>query len=106
MLQYRYGSNRGLFVAKNRRFQTTVYGDSRQEIEQVLEACLSVAGESFDPNYLSYTNNIRRGNVVKREKPLSGVGENPVEYKSSSTQRLFRVLLLVNGLAHPVVIKE
>lgn len=105
-LTYHYGSNRGYFIAKNRRFKTTVYGDSREDIEKVLSACLSVAEEEFDPNDLSYTGGNNRANVVKRKQPLSNVAENPVDYKSASKQQLFRVLLMVNGLASPIVIKE
>ena len=105
-LQYCYGSNRGYFVAKNRRFKTTVYGDSREEIEKVLQACISVVEEEFDPNYLSYTDGVKRENVVKRGTPLLGVSTNPVNYKKPSTQELFRVLLLVNGMEQPIVIKD
>ena len=106
VLEYVYGSNRGYFVAKNRRFKTTVYGDSRDDIEKVLRACLSVVEEDFDPDYLSYTNGIKRDNIVKRNLPLSGLSVNPVNYKKPSVQQLFRVLLLVNGMEQPIVIKE
>ena len=105
-LTYLYGNNRGYFIAKDRRFKTTVYGDSREDVEHVLRACLSVIEEEFDPNDLSYTDGNHRVNVVKRKQPLSNVEQNPVDYKSASKQQLFRVLLMVNGLAQPIVIKE
>lgn len=79
-----------------------MYSHSREDIEKVLQACLSVVGQEFDLNYLSYTAGVKRENVVKRDTLLSGVSTNPVNYQKPSTQWL----LLVNGMEQPIVIKE
>lgn len=103
-LSYTYGTVRANYVSHDKRFKTTIFSNSAETATQVLEPICQTIEEPFEKKNLSLTYDRTRLNSTRRTATLDGIRTNTVDYKTDIKLRLFRVVLLVNGLASPLVV--
>lgn len=105
-LEYSHGSVRGNYVSKDKRFKTTVFCETRQQVVSVLSTLCEIVKEPFAPENLSFTEGRKRDPITRREAPLGGVDAYVQDYNEVFPLKLYRVVLLVNGLEKPIVLFE
>lgn len=103
---YTYGENRFNYVSTDKRFKTTVFGSSLEEVRNLFINLFSVLGEQFEERNLSITSNRGRLNVTKRNASLFDIECNTIDYKTSFPLKLSKAVLLVNGLSRPIVLLQ
>ena len=80
---YTYGQNRYNYVSRDKRFKTTIFGKSLEEVKTLFTNLLSVLGEPFEENNLSITSNRSRVNLTKRSVSLADIECNSVDYQTT-----------------------
>lgn len=103
-LMYTYETVRANYVSQDKRFKTTVFCKDPSAVKRVLDPICEVIGEPYESRNLSITTARNRSNTTKRTTPLAGVPINTVSYQTTITVKLYKVVLLVNGLSSPIVI--
>jgi hypothetical protein len=103
-LGYSYGTNRGNFVSTDKRFKTTIYAQSRDEIKRTLERILPFANEVYDERNLSFTEKSARVRINKRTVETAEIPLNRINYDENFYVQLYRISLLVNGSGRPILI--
>lgn len=99
---YLYGTIRGNYVSTDKRWKTTVFGASKDSIGELLETVCNCVDEKYEERNLSITTGRARVNPSRRTTPLEGVDNNKVNYQTDIRMTLYRVVLMVNGLARPI----
>lgn len=88
-LRYNHGLTRGNYVSSDKRFKTTVYGQSTEDIAELFHKLLPVINEPFELANLSYTSGPRRVSITRRNVPLAGIptqyNEYTIDFDSSSS---------------------
>ena len=103
-LMYTYGTVRANCVNHDKRFKTTVFCKDYPNVEGVLQPICRVIDDPYERRNLSLTTERDRSNSTRRTTPLAGVPPNTVNYQTTIVVKLYKVVLLVNGLPSPVVI--
>lgn len=103
-LMYTYGTMRANYVNGDKRFKTTVFCRDYPNVERVLQSICRVIGDPYDKRHLSLTTARDRPNSIKRSTPLAGVPVNTVNYQTTRIVKLYKVVLMINGLASPIII--
>lgn len=98
-LGYTYGTTRGNYVSKDKRFKTTIYAKDKENISNILSKVLDVLPDKFDPGLLSLTIlGSKRPSLTKRTKQLANIGLNTDNYNDEFSLKLKSANLLVNGV--------
>lgn len=105
-LTYSHGAIRATFVSTDKRFRTLVIVDSKKEAQRLFKVLLNFLGEPFEETTLTYSEGYKRPAKTKRTIPLDGVALNKATYNEKFTLKLYRIVLLVNGLTAPIVIYQ
>ena len=103
-LQYEYGNVRCNYVAPRGRSKTTIFAAERTSAEQVLSSLLPLVDDAFDPDYLSVTIDRKRPNLSARRLRLLESEPLVARDRGTFTMELCKAVLLVNGLAKPVLL--
>lgn len=103
-LQYTYGTLRANYVNHDKRFKTTVFCQDVDNVDRVLKPICDVIGDPYERQNLSLTAARSRSNPHRRTTPIAGVGVNSVLYQTTIIVKLYKVVLLINGAASPIVI--
>ena len=103
---YTYGQNRYNYVSKDKRFKTTLFGSDTKEIKNLLNNLLSIIDDPFEEKNLSLTINRNRQNLTKRQKSLSSIKPNLINYQTIFPLKLFKIVLLVNGMSAPLILAK
>ena len=103
-LMYNYGTIRANYVSQDKRFKTTVFCKDSSAVERILYPICQVIGEPYESRNLSITSARNRPNSTKRTTSLAGISINTVNYQTTITMKLYKVVLLVNGLSSPIVV--
>lgn len=105
-LTYTYGRTRAYYVSPDKRFKTSLFSDTREEANHVLNETLTYINDVFDIKNVSYTEKIERENKTSRKTPLDGLPINRYNYKQGIEQKLFKIVLIVNGISRPITIMQ
>ena len=103
-LQYEYGTERCNYVAPRGRSKTTIFAAERSSAERVLTSLLPLVEDAFDPDYLSVTIDRKRPNLSARRLRLLESEPQVARDRGTFTMELCKAVLLVNGLAKPVLL--
>ena len=82
-LSYNYGTKRFNYVSSDKRFKTTVFGESSKDINLLFTTLLPVIDEPLVGKNLSITKGRGRSNITKRTKYLDNVGLNTTTYQEN-----------------------
>jgi len=105
-MEYTYGRVRAYYVSPDKRFKTSLFSNSREDANTIYTKTLSYINDVFDPKNVSYTEKIERENNTSRTTPLDGIPVNPYNYKQAIHQKLFKIVLIVNGISRPITIYQ
>ena len=105
-LSYTYGRIRAYYVSSDKRFKTSLFSNSREDANHILTETLSYINDGFDSKNVSFTDKIERENKTSRKHSLDGVAINRYNYKVGIKQKLFKIVLLVNGISRPITIMQ
>ena len=105
-LGYNYGTKRFNYISTDRRFKTTVFGESSEEINDLFTTLLSVIDEPFNDKNLSITEGRLRSNVTKRTKSLGNGALNRIRYIDNFKVTLKKAVLHINGLQSPIILSK
>lgn len=105
-LEYTYGRTRAYYVSPDKRFKTSLFSNSREDANFIYQKALSYINDSFDSKNVSYTEKIERQNNTSRKTPLDGIPVNETNYKQPIHQKLFKIVLIVNGISKPITIYQ
>lgn len=83
-----------------------MFSNSREDANNVYNQALSYINDPFDSKNVSYTEKIERENNTSRKTPLDGVPVNNYNYKQAIHQKLFKIVLIVNGISKPITIYQ
>nr|YP_009105467.1 hypothetical protein [Parietochloris pseudoalveolaris]AIT94094.1 hypothetical protein [Parietochloris pseudoalveolaris] len=102
---YTWGRVRGNYVSGDKRFKTTIYGSSENEIVNILSKICSITEDRVERNLFTFTSGgTLRPSHTRRTIGLDGKSLNDSNYKENFYLKLKRVVLLVNGLQQPIII--
>lgn len=99
-----YGTVRANYVNHDKRFKTTVCCEDYANAERVLQPIYEVIGDSYEREYLSLTTARNYSNSAKRTTPLASLLVNTVNYQTMIVVKLYKVVLLINGISSPIVL--
>lgn len=103
-LEYTYGRVRAYYVSPDKRFKTSLFSNSREDAYLIYTNTLSYINDVFDSKNVSFTEKIERENNTSRKYPLDGIPVNKYNYKQPIHQKLFKIVLIVNGISRPITI--
>lgn len=99
-IKYVYGAVKGNYVSKDKRFKTTICGQNKQLISELLNSLFKIIPEDFDKELLSITDiGRKRPSITKRMVDLDNTGLNTVIYDETFTMQLKSVSILINGIS-------
>lgn len=105
-LKYNYGTLRVNFVSKDKISKTTIYVSEKQDLIYLLTNICKVADISWDEKDLTFTYGHRRSKITSRKIPLDDIFPNEVNYNQTFPLKLYKVVLLINGLEKPILIYQ
>ena len=91
-------------MSSDKRFKTTVYGQTNSQIRNLYQTILPVIKEPFEENNLSYTSGPRRVSITRRNVTLAGIPAQYDDYNLIFQVEIDRVMLLVDGIESPIVL--
>lgn len=98
-IKYIYGPVKGNYVSKDKRFKTTIFGQNKEVIGELLNSLFKVIPENFDKELLSITDiGRKRPSITKRRIALNNVKLNSANYDETFTMQLKSVNILINGI--------
>lgn len=104
-LSYSYGSTRANYVSSDKRWKTTVFVSSKEQVNALFTKIGFILQEEINFDLFSYTYlKQKRPRITTRSSSLVGINLNLINYDETFQVYLKRVVLLVNNLQKPIVL--
>nr|QWE36188.1 hypothetical protein [Oedogonium capilliforme]QWE36193.1 hypothetical protein [Oedogonium capilliforme] len=103
-LEYMYGQVRVNFVPPNKVGKTNLFVQDKETAIYLLAILCQIAGVEFNEGCLSLTEGRKKSFITRRTIPLDNYEPVLDSYQTIFKVRLYRVVLLINGLPQPIII--
>lgn len=101
-INYIYGGLKGVYVSEKSLFKTTIFGNDKNEILNLLTNLIPLTNTQFLEQNISYIENSKRNHNLRCKSPLKNIKINNQIDMKPSKMNLSVVYLQVNGLENQI----